>query len=595
MISNFGIARRLYALTIVVAVALVAVATLAWVRLNAVAQDAHQVGDSQVPRLQRMASLELDVTRTSLQLRHAMLARTPEELQAALAEIGARRKAIDETQAAYEKGLFTVAGRERFKTLPPAMAAFWQVADANVKLIQEGKKAEAFAFLVEKVMPARNVLLGILDDTVKFQSEMLGKDVDAIEAGAKSTLNVLLAMVAVTVVVLTLFSWHVASLLHRRVALTRSVAEAVRDGDLALRVQDPARDEFSPLLAAMQEMQDSLGRVVQTVRGNSESVASASSQIAQGNQDLSQRTEEQASALQQTAATMTELGETVRHNADNARQADQLARGASEAAGRGGEVVGKVVTTMKGINDSSRKIAEIIGVIDGIAFQTNILALNAAVEAARAGEQGRGFAVVAAEVRSLAQRSAEAAREIKSLITNSVEQVEQGSTLVDQAGSSMEEIVAAIRRVSDIVGEIRSASDEQRNGIDQVGQAVTQMDQTTQQNAALVEESAAAAESLKQQARQLVEAIAVFKLGAGSDPVPVPRAAAPLPAPVAATAVATAPKAATYPAVERRGPNRATNVTRPDFAAKAAKPAAAAPAPAPVVAEATGSDDWTTF
>jgi methyl-accepting chemotaxis protein len=590
MLSNFGIARRLYALTIAVAIALVAVAALAWVRLNAVAHDADQVGDSRVPQLMRMANLELDVTRISLQLRHAILSRNPEELQATLADVGAKRKAVEQTLTDYEKALFTEAGRERFKPVPGAFGAFgafWPVAEANIKLIQEGKKAEAFAFLVDKTIPARNAVLAILADTVKFQTGMLGKDVGGIESAAKSTLHVLLAMVVVTVVVLALFSWHVASLLRRRVALTRSVAESVRDGDLASQVSDPARDEFSPLLAAMREMQGSLGRVVQTVRMNSESVASASSQIAQGNQDLSQRTEEQASALQQTAATMTELGETVRHNADNARQADQLARGASEAAGRGGEVVGQVVTTMKGINDSSRKIAEIIGVIDGIAFQTNILALNAAVEAARAGEQGRGFAVVAAEVRSLAQRSAEAAREIKSLITNSVEQVEQGSTLVDQAGRSMDEIVAAIRRVSDIVGEIRSASDEQRNGIDQVGQAVTQMDQTTQQNAALVEESAAAAESLKQQARQLVDAIAVFKLDAGST-----SAAA---RPVATPQAVPAKPAATYPAVERRAPNRAANVTRPNFAAKAKVAPAVAAAPAAAPAAATGSDDWTTF
>jgi len=241
-------------------------------------------------------------------------------------------------------------------------------------------------------------------------------------------------------------------------------------------------------------------------------VATASAQIAQGNQDLSGRTEQQASALQQTAATMDELGSTVRNNADNAKQANQLALGASAVAVRGGGVVGQVVETMKGINQSSRKIADIIGVIDGIAFQTNILALNAAVEAARAGEQGRGFAVVASEVRSLAQRSAEAAKQIKVLISASVERVEQGTAQVDQAGRTMEEIVGAIKRVSDIVGEISAASAEQSSGVSQVGEAVTQMDQATQQNAALVEESAAAAQSLQQQAQQLVEAVAIFKL-----------------------------------------------------------------------------------
>jgi len=238
-------------------------------------------------------------------------------------------------------------------------------------------------------------------------------------------------------------------------------------------------------------------------------------QIAFGNQDLSARTELQASALQETASTMDQLGQTVRHNAENAQQAKKLAESASSVAMQGGQVVGQVVHTMKDINASSRKISDIIAVIDGIAFQTNILALNAAVEAARAGEQGRGFAVVASEVRSLAQRSAGAAKEIKSLITASVEQVEQGSSLVDQAGQTMDEIVGAIKRVADIVGDISVASQEQSRGVEQVGQAITQMDQSTQQNAALVEESAAAAESLKGQASQLVEAMAVFKLSPG--------------------------------------------------------------------------------
>jgi methyl-accepting chemotaxis protein len=290
-----------------------------------------------------------------------------------------------------------------------------------------------------------------------------------------------------------------------------STVEAVAQGDLTVEIALRPGDTAS-VMAGLARMRDSLVKVVSEVRGNSESVATASSQIADGNQDLSGRTEQQASALQQTAATMEQLGSTVRNNADSARQANQLAQGAASVATKGGEVVGQVVETMKGINDSSRKIADIISVIDGIAFQTNILALNAAVEAARAGEQGRGFAVVASEVRSLAQRSAEAAKEIKSLISASVERVETGTALVDQAGHTMEEIVSAIGRVSAIVGEISSASSEQSNGVQQVSQAVSQMDQATQQNAALVEESAAAAESLKLQAQQLVKAVAVFRL-----------------------------------------------------------------------------------
>jgi methyl-accepting chemotaxis protein len=293
------------------------------------------------------------------------------------------------------------------------------------------------------------------------------------------------------------------------------VVAAVAAGDLTAPIPVRAGDRTS-LMARLAQMQHSLADAVAKVRMGAESVATASAQIAQGNHDLSGRTEQQASALQQTAATMEELGTTVRHNADNARQANQLAQGASGVAVQGGQVVGQVVETMRGINDSSRRISEIIGVIDGIAFQTNILALNAAVEAARAGEQGRGFAVVAGEVRSLAQRSAEAAREIKALIGTSVERVEAGSALVDRAGRTMEEIVSAIRRVSDVVGEISSASSEQSNGVGQVSQAVTSMDQATQQNAALVEQSAAAAESMRQQAQQLLEAVAVFRVSAGA-------------------------------------------------------------------------------
>jgi methyl-accepting chemotaxis protein len=291
-----------------------------------------------------------------------------------------------------------------------------------------------------------------------------------------------------------------------------AVADRVAAGDLTSKIDTTAQDEAGQVLQALNRMQTSLVQVVSSVRSNSESVATASAQIAQGNQDLSQRTEEQASALQQTAATMEELGTTTRNNADSAKEANQLAQGASQVAAQGGEVVGKVVATMQGISNSSRKIGDIIGVIDGIAFQTNILALNAAVEAARAGEQGRGFAVVASEVRSLAQRSADAAKEIKSLIGRSVEQVEQGTVLVDQAGKTMGEIVGSIQRVSAIVAEITSASVEQSSGIGQVGEAVAQMDRVTQQNAALVEESAAAAACLKGQALQLVQAVAVFRL-----------------------------------------------------------------------------------
>ncbi|BEU95972.1 HAMP domain-containing protein [Acidovorax sp. DW039] len=343
---------------------------------------------------------------------------------------------------------------------------------------------------------------------------------DAARRASQSTtisLLVMLVVCAASIIGALLFSRSVVQPIGRAVR----VSQAVASGDLTAAHPATGRDEIAQLLNALHDMQGSLARVVQRVRHNADSVADASAEIALGNNDLSARTERQASALEETSASMEELSSTVQANAENAQQANLLAADATKVAAQGGQVVAEVVTTMQGINDSSRKIADIISVIDGIAFQTNILALNAAVEAARAGEQGRGFAVVAGEVRTLAQRSAEAAREIRNLIHTSVERVEQGSVLVDRAGATMDEVVASIRRVSSIVAEISAASGEQSNGVMQIGEAITQMDQVTQQNAALVEQSAAAADSLKQQAQQLVQAVAVFRLS-GSEPPALP-------------------------------------------------------------------------
>jgi len=400
------------------------------------------------------------------------------------------------------------------QNLVKQFAAAHSTMGQNYRTAFESFKASGFDHAVgDKAVsgmdrePAR-----LLDAAVKKIADDSATLAQAAEASAAQATTISLALMALVCAVGVtggvLFSRSITRPIDRAVNLARQVAE----GDLSARVDIRGTDEIAQLLQAMQSMQGKLSEVVRVVRENSESVATASAQIAQGNHDLSARTEQQASALQETAASMEELSSTVRQNADNARQANQLAQGASEFATKGGDAVGQVVQTMKGINDSSKKIADIIGVIDGISFQTNILALNAAVEAARAGEQGRGFAVVAGEVRNLAQRSAEAAKEIKRLIGDSVERVEQGTVQVDEAGQRMTEIVGSIRQVTDIMGEISAASTEQSDGVAQVGNAVTQMDQATQQNAALVEESAAAASSLKTQAQQLVDAVAIFRL-----------------------------------------------------------------------------------
>jgi methyl-accepting chemotaxis protein len=513
-LKSLGLTGRLYAAVVAVSLGLIGCAFFTASRLSAIDADSQRIGTQRVPELQRMAALELNVTRTSLQLRHAMLSRTPEERAATLADVGKLHATFDTlmAEAEAEKALFTDGGRKGFEAIKPVAANFWTVGGENIALIREGKTAEAFAFLVERTIPARNALLAPLADMVKYQEAGLRGDIDEVRSDVATTRRVFIGLVLVIGLSLAALAVYLGAALRGRIREVRQTAERVRDGDFTRSVLDTRRDEFSPLIAAMGDMQTALARMVADVRANAESVATASAQIAQGNSDLSQRTEQQASALQQTAATMEELGTTVRQNADNAQQANQLAQAASGVAAKGGEVVGQVVATMKGISDSSRRIADIIGTIDGIAFQTNILALNAAVEAARAGEQGRGFAVVASEVRTLAQRSAEAAREIKSLIGASVERVEQGTALVDQAGQTMQEVVNSIRRVTDIVGEISSASAEQSSGVGQVGAAVNQMDHATQQNAALVEESAAAAESLKQQAGSLVQTVSVFKL-----------------------------------------------------------------------------------
>ncbi|HWW72565.1 MAG TPA: methyl-accepting chemotaxis protein, partial [Duganella sp.] len=399
-----------------------------------------------------------------------------------------------------------------------ALRGAYQKAKNEVGDIRKaGDDAAAEAAYRDKFLPAAEAYKNKVNELLAFQRKAIDDTARGIEAANQRSNTLLLILTVLMVAIGSVAAWIISRSITGPLKSAVDIAATVANGDLTTRFDGPtSRSEIGDLMTALKGMNDSLRNVVSQVQIGTKTIASASNEIAVGNMDLSQRTEEQASSLEETASSMEELTSTVRQNAENARQANQLAHAASDVAERGGSIVGQVVSTMGTINDSSRKIFDIISVIDGIAFQTNILALNAAVEAARAGEQGRGFAVVASEVRNLAQRSAAAAKEIKELIGNSVEQVDIGSKLVQQAGSTMNEVVDSVRRVTDIMGEITSASSEQSIGIDQVNTAITQMDQVTQQNAALVEEAAAAAASMQEQAERLADVASSFKLDQNS-------------------------------------------------------------------------------
>jgi methyl-accepting chemotaxis protein len=407
-----------------------------------------------------------------------------------------------------------------------------------------GELASAKQIYSQDMVGKREAYLGALAKLLVTERKVLDDTAAQISSQYESGRNLLLALGALAILIGAGFALAITRSITGPIRAAVLVAETVSAGDLTSDIRIDSRDETGKLMSALKTMNDNLVDIVGQVRSGTDTISTASSEIADGNMDLSSRTEEQASSLEETASSMEELTSTVKFNAENARQANQLAISASEVASKGGAVVSEVVATMGSINDSSRKIVDIISVIDGIAFQTNILALNAAVEAARAGEQGRGFAVVASEVRNLAQRSAAAAKEIKTLIGDSVDKVETGSRLVDQAGKTMAEVVASIGRVTNIMNEITTASDEQREGIEQVNQAITQMDAVTQQNAALVEQAAAAAASMQEQSARLSEVVGVFKLNKLAAPqqrVAAPAAARPPVRHVARAAIAATP------------------------------------------------------
>ncbi|HEV2611732.1 MAG TPA: methyl-accepting chemotaxis protein [Noviherbaspirillum sp.] len=396
------------------------------------------------------------------------------------------------------------------------------------------KQGDVIPVLLANVVPTQRMWLEAMEETVKKQEALAQQtSADADNAYANALL-LTLALAGAALLVGVLVAFFVTRSITSPLRSAVGVARRVADGDLTTRVDVQSTDETGQLMQALKDMNESLVRIVGEVRNGTDTITQASGEIAAGNMNLSVRTEEQASSLQTTASSMEELTSTVKHNAENASQANKLAATASEVAVKGGAVVSQVVDTMGSINESAKKIVDIIGVIDGIAFQTNILALNAAVEAARAGEQGRGFAVVATEVRNLAQRSAAAAKEIKALIGDSVEKVEVGTKLVDQAGATMDEVVASVRRVTDIISEIAAASHEQTSGIEQINQAISQMDNVTQQNAALVEQAAAAAGSMQEQAGNLSQVVSVFKINGSraASAARTPETATPAPKPL---------------------------------------------------------------
>ncbi len=531
------------------------------------------IGESyaKVEASQTVSNLVLDIARIA---RNLILLTDKEAEARNMAAYEKDRAAIDTNMATLDNLISSPDGREMMAKVKSAGEAYFTF---TTEVLDAGRNASpevATALLFGPKYASQAAYLKALADLVKLERQKMVIAGDDASQTYHSAVATMVAALAAAFAIGGAFAFVITRSITRPMEEAVRIASAVADGDLTSHIDVDATDEVGQLLAVLKTMNGNLAGMVGAVRESSESIATGSEQIATGNADLSQRTEEQAANLQQTAASMEQMQSTVKQNADTARTVSQLAASASAVALRGGEVVAQVVSTMGNISASSHKIADIVGVIDGIAFQTNILALNAAVEAARAGEQGRGFAVVAGEVRSLAQRSAESAREIKKLIAEGVEAVESGTRLVGGAGTTMSDIVDQVRRVADLIGEIDSATQEQTLGIDQVSGAVAQLDQVTQQNAALVEESAAAADSLKQQAIKMSELVKVFKVGthtvgskvsAGGIAAAKPLAAAPALRKAPTTAPAARPPAAKPAIAVRVKPTTAATTTEPDW------------------------------
>jgi len=515
MFSSLTIKSRLVFVLGLLSAALAAIGVLGISTLRASNEGLRTVYEDRTIALQQLTHINRLLLRNRLAVANSVLfpvpadvARNMDELEKNTAEIG---KTWDEYMATYltpeEKKLADQFALDRKKFvvegLKPAVA-----------LLRAGKTEDTRRHIADHIRPLFDAVRHGIDALVQLQMDVAKQEYDAAQSRYNLSLIVTVLAIIAGIGIALWVGWTLIRAIMTPLDRSIRVAQGIAKGDLTQRVTVDTNDEFAQLLGALKTMNEKLQSVVGDVRKGTDTIGQASKEISQGNTDLSQRTQEQASALEETASSMEEMTSTVKQNADNARQANQLVNNARTQAQEGGEVVNKAVTAMQAINASSKKIADIIGVIDEIAFQTNLLALNAAVEAARAGEQGRGFAVVAAEVRNLAQRSATAAKEIKGLIKDSVEKVDTGSELVDASGKALKEIVESVKKVSDIVAEIASASQEQSSGIEQVNKAVMQMDETTQQNAALVEEAAAASKAMEEQAQALGRMMEFFRMDA---------------------------------------------------------------------------------
>jgi methyl-accepting chemotaxis protein len=511
-IANMKIGQRLAIGFGIVIVLLVAITALSNIQLGRLNDGINLITKDRYPKTVLANTIQIQVNKIAIDVRDIMLTSDADKIKYLVNDATVADKKMNEGLAQMQTIAKTDEDKRYVKDAMTARDAYLPVRDGLMKLALAGQIEEAKAYLPQQFMPLQIKYFIALDAMFDYQGGLMDAAGDKASSESGSARMIINTLAGITLLLSAMVAWLVSRSITRPLTEAVDVAQRVADGDLTADIRPSSKDETGQLMTSLKAMNDSLFKIVSQVRQGTDTIATASNEIAVGNLDLSSRTEQQASSLEETASSMEELTSTVKQNADNARQANQLAVSASEVAIQGGSVVEQVVSTMGSINDSSKKIVDIISVIDGIAFQTNILALNAAVEAARAGEQGRGFAVVASEVRSLAQRSASAAKEIKALIDDSVEKVDTGSKLVAQAGSTMTEVVSSVKRVTDIVGEITAASQEQSAGIEEVNQAITQMDEVTQQNAALVEEAAAAAQSLQDQAAKLAEIVSVFKL-----------------------------------------------------------------------------------